>query len=89
MPMHALRLTGTHAEPRWLHGERTRTQAEARASGMPDDPVVLRAMDASLHLHTALPGISDAAAAEHAHAAIVALDDMIKALRKRNLPRDD
>lgn len=87
--MHALRLTGTHSEPRWLHGERAKTQTEARASGVPDDRWVLRAMEAGLHLHAALPRITDADAAEHAQAAIVALDDMIKVLRQRSLPRDD
>lgn len=89
--MHALRLTGTRAEPRWLNGERTRTRGDALAPGVLDETnrLVLRAMEASLHLHTALPHITDADAAEHAQATVIALDDMIRALRHRSLPDDD
>lgn len=63
-------------------------RANAQAVQGPDDPhkYVLWAMEASLHLHTALPRIADADASAHAHAAVVALDDMIKALRLRSLP---
>jgi hypothetical protein len=86
--MHALRLTGTRAEPRWLHGGRPSTRANTRAPSRQGDAngYVLWAMEASLHLHTALPGIADAEAAEHARAAVVALDNMIKDLQQRGLP---
>lgn len=88
MPRHASRLTGTRTEPRWPGGERTRSQADAQASGTGNetDRLMHCAMEASLHLHTALPHIADAGASEHAQAAVIALDDMIKALRHRNLP---
>lgn len=88
MSMHALRLTGTRDAPRWLRGEGAAMRANAQAAQGPDDPnrYVLWAMEASLHLHTALPRIADADASDHARAAVVALDDMIKALRHRSLP---
>lgn len=93
MSMHALRLTGKRTEPRWLHGGRTTAQADTPAPRSPDEPDlwVQRAMDASLHLHAALPHIADADAdaAEHARAAVAALDAMIKALHARSLPDVD
>lgn len=88
MSMHALRLTGTRAEPRWLRGGGTRAQAGTQALSRQEDTneYVLWAMEASLHLHAALPRIADAEAAEHARAAVVALDNMIKDLQQRGLP---
>lgn len=88
MPTHALRLTGTRTEPRWLTGERTGSRADVQALQSPSDEAnrwVLWAMEASLHLHTALPHIADREAAEQTRAAVVALDDMIRAVRRQSL----